>query len=217
MTHLDCASSVARQYAGGQFETFVDPSHLDFAGVAWAAEVVEGAVIVCLEGSHDAPDWVEDFRFLPVEVNGVTLHRGFYQNMPDTWTAIKKFLAGRPFVLCGHSKGAANGDVLAWLAVRDGLRPLAYVRWGEPGPAYGSAFGAALWGIPGASYRNVKPSPRYASEVDLVTAVPIFGRHPQEFTDVYAPPDAEACKWGLLSWHHFGLYLSVTPETVIER
>ncbi len=220
ISHLTCAMAVAKQYAGGQFDTFVDPKHDDWADVAWAAEVIDGVVVVCLEGSHHPPDWAKDFRFLPLPIVGATVHRGFYQGMPATWQAIKRFIAGRTFVLCGHSLGAARADILTYLAVLDGTPPLAYLRWGEPAPAYGPAFGLALAGVKGTSYRNVKSSPRHANEVDLVTEVPpaIFdARHPQPFTDVYAPPDAEAAKWGLLAYHHFGLYLSVTPETLIQR
>lgn len=219
ISHLTCAQLIAAQYAGdkSQFDVFKNPQSNDWSVLAWAAKKVEGVWIICFEGSHDPPDWAQDFRFLPIDRGGITFHRGFYYNMPETWDTIKKACPG-PKIFAGHSLGAARADVCTWMALQDGEKALAYVRWGEPAPAYGPAFGNALEGIPGASYRNVKPSPRHANEVDLVTEVPpaIFdARHPQPFCDVYAQPDVEADKWGLLSWHHFGLYLGATPETVI--
>lgn len=221
ITDLDCARLVAAQYAGdrSQFQLFVDPAHDDFSGVAWAAKQVNGVWVIVFEGSHDAPDWANDFRFLPTLGLKATFHRGFYHDMPLTWSTIRAMCPGRK-VCCGHSLGAARADICTWLALQDDERAAAYIRWGEPAPGYGPELGGALEGIPGRSYRNVKPSPRHANEVDLVCEVPpaiLDARHPQPFTDVYVEPDAAARKWGkeLLAWHHFPLYLSKTPATIV--
>ncbi len=219
VTDLDGAKLVAAQYAGQKaaFDIYIDPGHKDWSGIAWAAKKIGAVWFIVLEGSHDAPDWAKDFRFLPQDVDGVTLHRGFNQGMRVLVDAISLLCVGAKVIL-GHSLGAARADILTWYLESSGDHVLAYIRWGEPAPGYGPRLGTSLVGIPGRSYRNVKPSPRHANDVDLVTEVPpaIFdARHPQPFTDIYAQPDAEASKWGLLSWHHFKLYLSVTPDTVI--
>ncbi len=218
-TDLDAAKLVAAQYGGlrNSFDIFVDPLHNDWSGIAWAAKKIGAVWVICLEGSHDPPDWAMDFRFLPVDVNGVTLHRGFNQGIHDLWMQIADKCPGAK-IFVGHSLGAARADILTWYASMAGDHVLAYIRWGEPAPAYGSRFGTDLAQVPGRSYRNVKPSPRYADEVDPVCEVPpvIFGaRHPQPFLDVYAAPNEEASKWGPLRFHHFQLYLSVTPPTII--
>ncbi len=226
LTDFDVAQLIAAQYAGTRepFDLFVDPAHNDFNGVAWAAAQLvteQGTVwVICFEGSHDPPDWAHDFdpRRVWIDVLG-DLHAGFYANMQETYALIVDRCKG-PAIFAGHSLGAAHADIATGLAARAGLTPLFYLRWGEPAPAWGSRLGSMIASVPGRTYRNIKPH-GWATDQDLVTPVPLAiagWRHPQAFSDVWAPTDPSLPwyeRWGILSLHHFHLYLGATPATVI--
>lgn len=222
LTDLDVAKLVAAQYAGSLdiFDVFVDPVHNDFAGVAWAAKQIDGVWVICFEGSHDPPDWAHDFDPRRITVPGLgDLHAGFYVNMEHTLGVILDACPG-DILFAGHSLGAAHAGIATALAVRAGRPPRFYLRWGEPAPAWGPQFGTVVAGVPGRSYRNRKPH-GWATDEDLVTAVPLAlagWRHPQPFGDLWSPaypsePWYE--RWGIVALHHWALYLSATPATVI--
>lgn len=222
LTDKNVAGLIAAQYAGdsAQFQIFVDPPHNDFNGVAWAAKQIGGVWVVCFEGSHDPPDWAHDFDPRRVTVDGLgEIHAGFYANMEHTFGLILDQCRGER-IFAGHSLGAAHAGIATALAVRAGEPPRFYLRWGEPAPAWGPQFGTVIAGVPGRTYRNIKPH-GFATEQDLVTAGPLAiagWRHPQSFSDVWAPPDASLPwyeRWGILALHHFHLYLGATPADMV--
>jgi hypothetical protein len=226
ITLVDCGNLILAQYGRGPDPGWDLLQDSNRGGVAVAVKVIQSAgvryVVRCWEGSHDEQDWWHDVDAEHVAITDMgSMHKGFMIGMLETWRMLAEKFPG-PSVDCGHSLGAAHATIAAGIGVIYGKAPLFYARWGEPAVCRGPEVGNLLTGVPGVSLRNIQHG-GFETERDYVCSVPLslFGwRHPQVFTDVWAPPNAEAEKWGPFMYHHFGSadgggYLSVTPATVI--
>jgi surfactin synthase thioesterase subunit len=180
----------------------------------------DNRLLAVARGSVVFKDWVHDVTALaraPLAHPQLgKVHTGFYEGTEEAYRIIREHMRpGNELVLCGHSLGAAHADVLAGLALLDGVTPRYLCCWGEPRPGM-QTLADMLRPLPGISFQNAS---RFRA--DLVTLVPFSFPpdeyvHPRELTRVTAPPGSSIiADIGVFAWHHFTLYRSVTPMTEI--
>jgi Lipase (class 3) len=213
MTHRDLASLQPAIYAGdaSKFD-YLSPGSGD-RGVVYGIKRCPDFTVVCFRGSANFLDWIKDFWAAADPFDHGKLgpvHPGFYIGMQTAWSQIAAATTG-PYIMCGHSLGAAHATLCAALAELAGRKVLERVVWGEPMSGF-QPLADLLADIPSTSYRNI-----VGKHYDRVTSVPfelLVERYVRagHLTDVTAaPPSNDA--WGPLAYHHMGLYLSATPET----
>jgi pimeloyl-ACP methyl ester carboxylesterase len=126
-----------------------------FAGHAagYSVRRYEAETVVALRGSTTVRDWVQDMLVLEIEhpVLG-RVHEGFLAEAAGMASGIAQDCAGRPFTLCGHSRGGAIALVLGALLKGSGCVASAIVTFGAP-RAGGPRLADALWPIPIRQYR----------------------------------------------------------------
>ncbi len=104
---------------------FVDSGEEE--GTGTQAVVVENdeivLVIFCGSEGHDASaamrDWLTDASFWPLEVEDVSIHRGFHYALESVWEQLDAAVAeplekGRALWLTGHSLGGALANLAAY-------------------------------------------------------------------------------------------------------
>lgn len=187
-------------------------------GICWASKRIDGIDVVCLRGSVTILDWIRDLCAFtaPFPNKGLgPVHPGFKVGMDDAWAEIRCKTRG-PWIVAGHSLGAARADILTGLMVLDGAAPLRRVVFGEPQPGF-RRLADLIAGTPAVSYCNGSA----AHDHDEVTDWPktlLFERyvHPGPLTYVDVPPCEKA--HGLLgpifARHHMPLYREALQEVL---
>src|SRR5438270_6715240 len=112
---------------------------------AWAREGVQVGLrhvgdtdVIAFRGSVDAQDWLRDFQGWPtLHPRLGYCHSGFLQGMDTVAEELGMAVAyqARPFILTGHSLGAARALLVAGLFVaQKKMLPSAVVTFGTPKP-----------------------------------------------------------------------------------
>lgn len=177
--------------------------------VVWTVKVLDGVTHIILRGSVTPGDWLRDFLVLPewtlIEHVGLGfVHTGFFLGMEAVRDEIlERFKA--PYVIAGHSLGAARGAVLTGLLelVRPGS-VTKRVAWGEPRSGM-TTLANLIKRVPTVSYHNM-------GKVigDPVAEVPFWS---PEFPYVHAVDLTSVCvkpvgrDWlNPAKWHSMALY-----------
>lgn len=230
ITHKDAADLTAALYAGsGSSASYAYVPSVEWlymspmgADCFFAVIRIDDLLFIVFRGSFDFKDWVHDilaWATVPsLHPKWGPVHPGFYIGTDESWTIIKKFLkATDRVVFIGHSLGAAHAIIgAANMASELGVaRPPSTIVWGEPKTGF-AQFNGILRYVPGISYQNGDDQHH-----DLVTEVPfsfppMLYAHRFSLTRVSARPHSDIeSDIGPFAWHHFSLYASVTPETII--
>ena len=185
--------------------------------VAYGVTVVDGVPVVAFRGSTALIDWRRDLdAWAEPKVNHPDLgplHDGFFEGMEGAWEMVQQHIKpGSPWIVCGHSLGAARANIVAGLAAADGVSPARKVLFGEPKSGF-EELAAVTSRIPGASYRN-------GNEVahDIVTDVPYYVPpllayvHDRPLTMVCCPPPPGS-DLGIFAWHDSNLYVGALKGT----
>ena len=193
---------------------FVEPGQGD-SGICWAHKRVDEVDYIFLRGSATLRDWFRDLLALASPWTHDTLgpvHPGFLLGMDRCWAEIKERTKG-PWIVCGHSLGAARAAILTGLMIESGVAPLCRVVFGEPKPGF-SKLAQYISSVPSRSYRNGNAG----REHDLVTSIP-FSFHPEEYVhaetliDVISEPDLETTLlYGPLRFHKMELYVKALVD-----
>lgn len=200
---------LADQYAGRDTFDVVGQGHT--TGVVWAARRDYGVTLICLRGSFTTEDWARDAAAVANpfthEVFG-PVHAGFHAGLPDTWNLIKANTTG-PYIVAGHSLGAARAAILSAIMKADGQPPVKRVEFAEPKPGW-QKLRLYLSGVPSEIYRTVSPS----GEQDHVTEVPIG-----PFVASGTVTDLRAVPMGVgpFCLHHLGLYAEGFRKSVRSK
>ena len=161
------------------------------------------SIYVVMQGTENAPGWEADFDAVPHydPVLGM-LHSGFYKNLPALIQVLTPRLTAPPLpvAVCGHSKGAAEGSILAAMLSMRGYRVSAALfacpnAGGEVLADYLAAH------VPGESYRN-----RGSIFGDPVPLVPTSPYVPPYDRIVVCQPPPGLKRFVNLEWHRGPLY-----------
>ena len=209
ITHRDLAKLQLDVYADYQrsFDYLADGRQDNGVVYGWKWHA-EGFTSVSFRGSATFLDWIRDFWAAADPLaHGVfgPIHPGFDTGMEIAWQHIAARTDG-PYVICGHSLGAAHATLATARAKRDGKRVIERVVWGEPMSGF-QPLADYLGGIKSTSYRNA-----VGKHFDRVTSVPfelLIERYVRagHLTDISAPPPDDD-PWGPLRYHHMPLYVS---------
>ena len=195
------------QYPSGSAVSWdhVDPG-ADTAGIYWGAmKLHSGVWVIVPRGSVTPSDFERDaWAVLTDDPDIGFVHDGFFRGVVATLGKIKSIVGDDPWLIAGHSLGAAHTDLLAGKAIKTWRAPLRYVRFGEPRPGL-SELVHILSAIPGASYRTVGPD-GHDEVTDLPPPLPLPYEHPQNFTDLKVPQQPTTDPWGLFRYHHIQIY-----------
>lgn len=219
LTDLDAARAVADLYDPA---IGTDPSkwlHLDAGGdddqVYWALRDLGPALGLLYRGSILGVDWERDFEAYPYQDPDLGLvHGGMFQGMRKSVEEAHALIAGRPYLVAGHSLGAGRANLATGLGVVRDHVPLATVLWGEP-----RAGGDRLVGLNATvrlrSYRNTDGGIIHDPVTDLPPALPVPFRHAggssRPLLDVVEPP-GDFADVIPTNYHHFALYLAATAK-----
>lgn len=207
MTDAQIANLLLDLYGGKNSFDFVESGSGD-SGICWAHKRVDGVDYIFLRGSVTLQDWFRNLLALAAPWTHETLgpvHPGFLLGMDRCWAEIKQRTSG-PWVVSGHSLGAARAAVLTGLMIESGVTPLCRVVFGEPKPGF-SKLAQYISHVPSRSYRN-----GHNRDHDLVTSVPISFPpeeyvHAEALIDVTAIPSLkQTLKYGPLRYHVMELY-----------
>lgn len=227
-THRDAANLTAALYVNsGSSSAYAYVPSVEWlymspvgADCFFAVIRVGDLLFVVFRGSFEFKDWVHDIlawaTMTALHPKWGPVHPGFYAGTDESWSIVKKFIKTTDRVIfVGHSLGAAHAVIGAANMVEDlGIFPSTIV-WGEPKTGF-AQFNSFLEKVPGISYRNGDDRHH-----DLVTEVPLsfppmLYAHRFPLTSVSARPSSDIeADIGFFAWHHFSLYASVTPETII--
>jgi len=201
---------LADQYAGREtgFDV-VGQGHT--TGVVWGARRDYGVTLICLRGSVTAEDWARDSAAI---ANPFThdvfgpVHQGFHAGLPETWDLIKANTVG-PYIVAGHSLGAARTAILSAIMKADNQPPVKRVEFAEPKPGW-QKLRLYLGGVPSEIYCTVSSK----GEQDHVTEVPIG---PFVASGTVTHLSAEPMGVGPFCLHHLPLYAAGYLKSVRSK
>ena len=174
--------------------------------ICWGIVKVDGVWYLVFRGSVTRDDWLHDFEALAFwdDYLKAHVHPGFLDCVADVLAEAMGVIGDDPFVICGHSLGAARAAIAAAYAIVDGKPPLARIVWGEPRPGFAD-LAKILTAIPNYSFVNGG-----TGDYDRVTDVPFS--LPGEWYCAGAP-HLFVCESPsptnidiLFRWHNFLLY-----------
>ena|SRR5581483_1859757 len=102
-------------------------------------------IVVGFKGSRQVKDFVQDAKFIRKDIGrGMAVHEGFFEDVESIVVEIATVVRGlnRPLLLCGHSLGADEAILFAWLCVKINL-PVHAVYAFAPARPGNAAFAAA--------------------------------------------------------------------------
>jgi hypothetical protein len=196
--------------------------HLDLGdvdGVAWGLIRVDGVTIVVFRGSTTGLDWLLNFDCLANPFHHADIGPtsfGFLSGIENMLRELLAMLgADERVIVAGHSRGAAQADILTGLLVLAGRPPIARVVFGEPRPGFAQLAGIVA-GVPGRSYLNGDENGHdRIHDVPFCLPPTLLYVHPTEPVRISAPPSPND-PWGpLFGYHHIWLYASATPAKPI--
>jgi hypothetical protein len=178
------------------------------ATVDWAAKHYPDCNVLIFEGSHDLPDWENDFKaemkYIP-SLGGV--HSGFYNGLPEACSQAVQYLSkDKLTIICGHSLGAGRAHIATGIFAKSEYNLLETVVFGSPLPG-DQTLADIIAPFPNRSYWNYKNP----FEHDFVGDVPLWlpdERYviPRKRIIINEPPSIPD-PWLVLSWHHSELYV----------
>ena len=123
--------------------------------------------MVCA-GTEDDEQWLLNIEAWMDAVRGLgCVHKGFNDGLEDLWPKIEAKIGDAPFILTGHSRGAAQATILTGYALRSGKRPAFRVVFGEPLSGDGE-FARRVAEVPSVSFCAID-----GDEFDPVVSVPV--------------------------------------------
>lgn len=175
--------------------------------ICWAIVKVDDLWYLVFRGSVTRDDWEHDFEAIATWCDDLWahVHPGFHDGVKDILLAALSLIGDDPYVIVGHSLGAARAAIAsAYAILLASKKPLARIVWGEPRPGF-MDFARILTEIPNYNFVNGN-----ASEYDRVTDVPFTlpfewycAGSPHLFV-CESPTDAQFN--GIFAWHNFVLY-----------
>jgi predicted lipase len=96
---------------------------------------VDEPTIIAFRGSASTRDWLTDLRIGFVDVGLGRVHRGFWESTASVMEAVHRLdqrESRGPVIVTGHSKGAAEAMICAWLLARCGWPVKGVVTFGGP-------------------------------------------------------------------------------------
>ena len=185
--------------------------------VCWAAQSINGVTLIMLRGSTSFIDWIRDLDLYasPFEHDALGLvHPGMFIGAEQAWADIQAHTKP-PWIVSGHSLGAARSAYISAFMVLNGTPPLGRVVFGEPKPG-GSQLANIIAKVPQWYLRNGD-----AHHHDLVTDYPLLWPneyvHPEPAMEVTARPDnADRLLFGPFDWHHMVLYSTASAKITDE-
>jgi hypothetical protein len=160
---------------------------------------------VVLQGTHDLKGVMEDVDIFQTQHNDLgLLHSGFNRDLSELIVKLMpKLPLDKPIVISGHSKGAAQGAILAARLHLMSIPIEKVVLFGCPNAGDRTFSNYLNQNIEGVSYRNaVNKFPYFG---DPVPIVPISFVPPYEHRIITQKPKGLACLMPS-SWHHASLY-----------
>lgn len=170
------------------------------------ARVVDGYLVIAFRGSVDPIDWFRDVEGVPQWHPKLGMvHGGFFRGMEEAAVTIARLIRtySLPYIITGHSLGAARALLCAGILTVEGMTdlPEALVSFGCPRPGF-----AALSDI----LRSGKyPIRIYKNRSDPIAEVPTilpYWQKPVPDTKIDAEGDPN--EHSIFSDHHMGLYVA---------
>jgi len=199
----DCAQLCIAQY--NESPKAFD-AHYAQRGDLCSIKYYDDCTAVIHEGSHNMPNWINNFDAIIMQTSVGGVEAGFYIYLPEMLAGLLPVIPkDKPVFVTGHSRGAARAHIFAAMLIKAGYT-VEVVTFGSPRP--GDAVLAAILAMaPNRSYYNFHD----IDEQDFVCDVPFDleliepFRHPtgRIRIDVAPAPDDP---WLLLSRHHIELY-----------
>jgi hypothetical protein len=217
-TDLEIALYLQQLYDGVQGVFTYQDTIDDFS---FAVLVLPDCVIVCHEGTHDAPDVENDFEaeiISPIAPMG-DVHAGFWQGLTAAYAKILPYLPkDKPIVLCGHSLGSGRVNLATGYLIYKGYSPenLTRVKFASP-RSNDIKWELSLTGSPLRSYWNYRsefllghdPVCDVPVECDVL-GLPYYTKEPKII--ICCPPSL-CDAWGpSIGWHHLFLYTQALEE-----
>ena len=116
----------------------------------------DGFAVVTIPGTdpESVANWLRDLDAAPFEHPQLgTLHAGFHDGAAGLYRQIRDDMAGRPWLIGGHSLGASEALIAAALGVLDGWAPIRVVALAPARAGFG-ALRDVLRSVSPAVYRN---------------------------------------------------------------
>lgn len=176
--------------------------------VSFAVKHFDDCSEVLCEGSFNVPDWISNFKCEMIQTAFGGIESGFNDGTDEVIEILVTMLPlDRPVYIGGHSRGSAHADILASKLIRRGYKMIIVV-FGSP-RAGDHIFAAGLASSERRAYKNRNDPVTCVPEPLLIPYWPYIHPTPFIMLDV-APPILDT--WGLLSDHHFYLYLAGIKE-----
>lgn len=206
----DCARYALAVYDGPEGFDHYDAGD-DLDGVCWGLAHLDGFDVLSFCGTRRSAlrDWLSDALAVAIETPLGFVHPGFWLGVSDAIAEIKPLLT-QPYVVTGHSLGAAHADVFTALAADEGFAPRRRVVFGEPLVGF-QPFASRVAAIDGASYCNADANALLVHR-DPVTMIPfpIGGEgyvRPTPLVMNAVTPSADDVKaLGVFALHSMSLY-----------
>ena len=207
ITDRQCAQLCIDQYNGGTGFDGQYGQGGDFCSLKYYPD----CTAVVHEGSHNMPNWINNFDAIMMQTSVGGVEAGFYINLPQILAAlISSIPTNKPVVITGHSRGAARAHIFAAMLIKQGYT-VEVVTFGSPRPG-DAALAAILANAPNRSYYNFGhiDDQDYVCDcpLDLELVEPFV--HPAGRIQIDIPPQPND-PWLLLARHHIELYYEGTP------
>ena len=204
------AELLAAQYAG-ELDQFDYTDQGADTGVFWSAKHCPEGCLILFRGSADRQDWERDLEAIGNPFTHSVfgpLHPGFSKDMEAVWAKIKAQFSG-PYIVAGHSLGAARAAIAAAYMKHDGQPPIKRFGFGEPHPGF-TKLRLYLAGIPAEIYRNRAVH----NDADPVTVIPFWPYVPSgEATELTGTPTRP----GPFGLHDIHLYCSLVKSHLAPK
>lgn len=149
---------------------FVVHAEIDKGGCQCYVLGCNGFNVIVFRGTDTTRDWLRNFSLSKVKSSFGKVHKGFSESLDAVWPELRRVvqgLAGKPFIITGHSKGAAEATLC--------IERIVSLR--NP---YVIMIEAHLFGSPRVGNRTFAknyakanvPTFRYVNNNDIVTRVP---------------------------------------------
>lgn len=186
--------------------------------IVFGLKKIEGVWVVVFRGSVTVDDWLRDAQALSIWNADLQahVHPGFNAGMKAAWAKIKTIIGSDPFIIAGHSLGAARAAICTAYAITDGLIPLARIVFGEPKSGFAD-LAAIVAKAPGRSYENVAA---VGHGHDLIPDMPLtlrlqpYTRDGELILLPVTPPDYDG--FDEFRFHHMPIYAGACPSTLIH-
>ncbi len=170
--------------------------------------LVAGTLYVVNQGTENMAGWKEDFTVEPIfhPVLG-NIHSGFDKNLPALVALLMRDIpAGMSVVVCGHSKGAGEGALLAARLNLAGINVIQAILFACPNAGHQQFADWMQATIPGLSFRNApKYVPCFGDPVPMVPEYPSVPPYPHNMINVVPAGMSRLLN---IEWHLAEYYLN---------